>query len=284
MPDMALVAVGASAGGVEALIEVVSGLDADLPAAVLVVLHQPAGAPTVLDEILGRRCALDVIPARDGDDLRPGRIHVATPDHHLQVAHGRISVVSGSKENGHRPGVDPLFRSVARHAGPRAIGVVLSGLLDDGAAGLLEIVRLGGTAVVQDPDEAAYPGMPRAALDRVPHATVRPAHAIGSTVREIATRGPVADQDGPRPGPGTGPLRPGAVRDDDVERALYAALQALEDKAALQHRVAESARVAGAGRVAAHALAAMRGALGDATVLRRLLAGGAGTTGADGDE
>ena len=103
-------------------------------------------------------------------------------------------------------------------------------------------------------------------------------------MREIVTRDPVADQDGPRPGPGADPLRPGAVRDDDVERALYAALHALEDKAALQHRVAESARVAGAGRVADQARAAMRGALGDATVLRRPLAGGAGTTGADGDE
>jgi two-component system chemotaxis response regulator CheB len=143
----------------------------------------------VLDGILDRHCVLDVVPARHGDDLRPGRVHVAPPDHHLRVADGRVSLTRGPKENGHRPGVDPLFRSVARHAGPRATGVVLSGMLDDGAAGLLEIVGHGGTAVVQDPEDALHPGMPRAALARVPGAVVRPASAIGSAVREIVTHG-----------------------------------------------------------------------------------------------
>lgn len=338
MPDLPLIGVGASAGGVEALIELVSGLEAGLPAAVLVVLHQSAASPTVLPSILARHCPLDVVPARDGDDLLPGRVHVAGPGRHLQAANGRVLLTRGPQENGHRPGVDPMFRSLALHSGPRATGVVLSGLLDDGAAGLLDIVRHGGAAVVQDPDEALYDGMPRAALGQVPGAIVRPVRAIGEVLREISGRVPMGEhrpspqlryevaasrgadpvtarQDPPGPPAGLscpdcdGPLfawgspeehrhrcrvghawSPGSLavaQDDSVERALFVALRALEDKASLQHRVAESAQRSGADRVASHARNTMQGALGDAAVLRRLLADGPGhtdTSGTSGDE
>jgi two-component system, chemotaxis family, protein-glutamate methylesterase/glutaminase len=191
-PVEVLVGVGASAGGVEALLALVAGLDEDLPAALFVVLHQAAAAPTVLAGLLARRCRLPVEDARDGAPVRLGRVVVARPDHHLLVRDGHVVLGRGPREDGHRPGVDPLFRSLAHEAGPGAVGVVLSGLLDDGAAGMLEIVRHGGSAVVQEPAEARHDSMPRAALARVPTAVVTPAHAVGAALREIVTSAPSA--------------------------------------------------------------------------------------------
>jgi two-component system, chemotaxis family, protein-glutamate methylesterase/glutaminase len=163
----AVVAIGASAGGVEALREVLAGLPGDLPAVVLVVLHVSPRAPSVLPRILGRRCALPVEHARDGEAIVPGRVYVAPPDVHLLVRGGRVHLLHGPRENGMRPAVDPLFRTVARAYGGRAIGVVLSGTLDDGTLGLARIKERGGRAVVQDPDEALFDGMPRNAATRV---------------------------------------------------------------------------------------------------------------------
>lgn len=166
MADHDILVLGASAGGVEALTEVIQGLPADLPAAVFVVLHLGAGR-SALPEILTRAGTLPVGHPVQGEPIRRGRIYVAAPDQHLLVGPGRLLVERGAKENGHRPAIDVLFRSAAQVYGPRVVGVVLTGNLDDGTAGLLAIKRLGGIAVVQDPEDADYPGMPRSAAENV---------------------------------------------------------------------------------------------------------------------
>jgi two-component system chemotaxis response regulator CheB len=157
-----IIVIGASAGGVEAISTVVAGLPRDLRAAVLVVLHLSRGR-SVLPEILTRAGRLPAVHPEDGDPVEYGRIYVARPDHHMTVEHRKIRIVHGPTENGSRPAVDPLFRSAARTYGPRVIGVVLTGALDDGTAGLAAIKEAGGITIVQDPDEAFAPSMPRSA-------------------------------------------------------------------------------------------------------------------------
>jgi two-component system, chemotaxis family, protein-glutamate methylesterase/glutaminase len=180
-----LIAMGASAGGVEALRSVVAGFPPSLPAAVLVVLHLPADAPSALPAILSRAGPLPAERAEDGQRPVPGRIYVAPANRHLLVLDGRLRLSLGPTENGHRPAVDPLFRSAARSWGAGAIGVVLSGARDDGAAGLCAIVRRGGTAVVQDPADALHPSMPLAALEQVETATVAPAAKLGPMLARL---------------------------------------------------------------------------------------------------
>lgn len=166
--------IGASAGGVEALGTLVSGLPADLPAAVFVVLHVLPTGRSVLSRILERQSQLRVRPARDGEPIEHGRIYVALPDHHLLIDANRVRLTRDPSEKGHRPAVDALFRSAARAYGPRVLGIVLSGALDDGAAGLKAIGENGGGAIVQDPADALYASMPSAALRGAPDARVVP--------------------------------------------------------------------------------------------------------------
>jgi two-component system, chemotaxis family, protein-glutamate methylesterase/glutaminase len=180
-----IVAIGASAGGVEALRAVVAGLPPDFPAAALVVLHVPRESPSALPAILARSGPLPAASAVDGEPLLPGRIYVAPADHHLLVLDDRIRLSRGPSENGHRPAVDPLFRSVARAAGPRAVAVVLSGARDDGAAGSAAVAARGGVTVVQDPADALYGSMPRAAMDHVTPHHVAPAAKIGGLLAGI---------------------------------------------------------------------------------------------------
>ena len=159
-----VVVIGASAGGVEALARLIASLPADFPAAVLVVLHVLPGGRSVLGEILARAGRLPAATAVDGTRIELGRIYVARPDHHLLLEGDTLRLGRGPRENGHRPAIDLLFRSAAEARGPRLLGVVLTGLLDDGAAGLRVIKERGGAAVVQSPDDALYPAMPRSAI------------------------------------------------------------------------------------------------------------------------
>jgi two-component system, chemotaxis family, protein-glutamate methylesterase/glutaminase len=159
-----IVVVGASAGGVEALGAFVETLPPELPASIFVVLHMSPGGTSVLPQILARKTRLTVVSARDGEPIERGKIYVAPPDHHVLLVDGRVSLTRGPRENGLRPAIDPLFRSAARAYGQRVVGIVLSGALDDGTAGLKMIVDSGGAGLVQDPDDALYPSMPRHAL------------------------------------------------------------------------------------------------------------------------
>ncbi|WP_051016189.1 chemotaxis protein CheB [Cellulomonas massiliensis] len=291
-----LVVVGASAGGVEALRQLCAHLPADLAAAVVVVLHIPASSRSALAAILDRAGPLPAAQAHEGDALTPGRILVAPPDRHVVVADGAVTLSRGPRENGHRPSVDVLFRSAARAAGPRVIGVVLSGTLDDGTAGLVAIRARGGVSVVQDPHEAPYAGMPLSALEGDSPDAVLPVAEIaqkltslvGTTAAQAAPPSALMEVEvamavpedqalsaGDRPGVPSGFACPdchGVLFEIDeghlrryrcrvghawsarslaaqqgaaVETALWTALRALEEKAALADRMAATARVRG---------------------------------------
>jgi two-component system, chemotaxis family, protein-glutamate methylesterase/glutaminase len=163
-----VVVIGASAGGVSSLMQLVSGLPEDLDAAVAVAVHVPEESPSALPSILSRQGPLTATHAADGEVLLHGRIYVAPPGRHLLVKRQTVRAVNGPNENGHRPAIDPLFRTAARAHGRRTIGVILSGTLDDGTAGLYAIKRHGGSALVQDPDDALFGGMPASAIENVP--------------------------------------------------------------------------------------------------------------------
>lgn len=182
-----IVVIGGSAGGIEAVANVISGLAPDIPAAFFVVLHLHASVPSQLAHVLGRRTALRVRPADDGLPIECGVVYTAPPDHHLLIENGVMRLGRGPRENNARPSVDPLFRTAAATYGSQVIGVVLSGNLDDGSAGLLEIERKGGTTVVQDPDEALCPGMPASALQEVPNVDyVLPVAEIANVITRLS--------------------------------------------------------------------------------------------------
>jgi two-component system chemotaxis response regulator CheB len=186
MPTRDIVVIGASADGVQMLKELVRPLPRGLPAALFVVLHTSPNGGTVLPHILAKAGALPADFARDGATIESGRIYVAPPDTHLLLTAHRLELVRGPRENGFRPAVDPLFRSAARTFGPRVVGVILSGMLDDGAFGLREVVDRGGVGLVQDPQEATFSDMPRAALRRAPQARPMPVALIADTLTRLA--------------------------------------------------------------------------------------------------
>jgi two-component system chemotaxis response regulator CheB len=186
MPGHDLIVVGASAGGVEALSTLVAGLPADLAATVCIVLHIPPTATSLLPMILGRAGPLPVSAAQDGAPLRQGQVYVAPPDHHLLIESGYLRVVRGPRENRSRPAIDPMFRTAARSYGPRVIGVVLTGALDDGTVGLRAIKERGGIAIVQDPADAYFPDMPRSALRNVAVDYRLPVAAMGAVLAVVA--------------------------------------------------------------------------------------------------
>lgn len=180
-----IIVLGASAGGVQALCKVVEDLPPDLPAAIFVVLHISRDGYSALPAILSRSGRLPASHPADGEVIRPGRVYVAPPDRHLAVQNSHIHLSRNASENGHRPAVDVLFRSAARSYGPRVVGVVLTGNLDDGTEGLAAIKKCGGVTVVQDPKDADYPGMPTSALANVEVDHVLPLAGIGSLLASL---------------------------------------------------------------------------------------------------
>ncbi|MFN3006756.1 chemotaxis protein CheB [Mycolicibacterium wolinskyi] len=183
-----VVAVGASAGGVEALTRLAANLSPDLSYAVLVVLHMPANAPSVLAKILDRAGPLPAEAACDGAALKPGTIHVAVPDRHLLVDDHHVVLSEGPTESGHRPAINALFRSVALTYGPRAIGVLLSGVLDDGVLGARAIRARGGTTIAQTPEDALFPAMPTNALEAGVIDHLAAATEMGGLIKQLTAQ------------------------------------------------------------------------------------------------
>ena len=215
-----IIVLGTSAGGLKALTAIVKELPADLEAAVFVVQHLHANRNSLLPAILQDVGTLPAHAAQDGEAIRTGRIYVAVPDHHLLVSRGRVRVVRGPQENRFRPSIDALFRSAARSYGPRVIGVVLTGALDDGTIGLQAVKARGGITVVQDPAEAEYPSMPRSAFR-----FAKPDHVLSlSQIPDFLvrmSREPVPDES-----------RSGLSRDLEIEARI--AEQELQGKSLLE--------------------------------------------------
>ena len=186
MPGRDIIVVGASAGGVAALIALTEELPADLPAAIFVVLHTPPYRPSRLPQVLEQGTSLPVAHARHGEPIRPGRIYIAPPDYHLLVQEGTVALSHGPKENGTRPAIDPLFLSAARAYGPRVAAVVLSGALGDGTAGMRAVREHGGVGVVQIPGEAEFSEMPLSAIRRADPDHVLPVAEIGPLLVRLA--------------------------------------------------------------------------------------------------
>src|SRR5688572_28477079 len=181
-----IVVIGASAGGMEALQKLVSRLPADLPASLFVVWHLSPGLKSILPSVLSKAGALRAVHPEDGDRIEKGCIYVAPNDHHMLLEKGYIRITKGPKENRFRPAIDPLFRSAAYVYGPRTIGVVMTGALDDGTAGLWTIKLRGGTAIVQEPADALIRSMPLNALDNVEVDYKLPAAEIGELLGRLA--------------------------------------------------------------------------------------------------
>ena len=321
-----IIVIGASAGGVAALQTLAAALPANLEAAVFVVMHVTAEATSTLPAILTRSGSLAAHHALDGEAIAYQRIYVAPPDNHMILRDGRVRIVHGPRENRTRPAIDPLFRSAALTYGARVVGVVLSGALDDGTAGLYAIKAQGGLAIVQDPDDALVPGMPRNALEYVAVDYCVPVAEIGRVLAQVTRqRAEVAappsqrlvaesgittleplimeddDKYGTTPSPFTCPECHGTlweIVDGDLvryrcrvghsystdsmvaeqaqstERALWAALRSLEEKAALSRRLAESARDRNHSRMAKKFAARAADAEQHAETIRQLLLAG----------
>lgn len=322
MANHDIVVIGASAGGVEAISSVVAELPRDLRAAILIVLHLSRGR-SVFPEILNRVGPLPAIHPGDGTSLQYGRIYVAPPDHHMVIEGDAVRIVHGPTENGVRPAVDPLFRSAARTYGSRVVAVVLTGSLDDGTAGLAAVKEAGGITVVQDPEEAFAPSMPRSAMQAVQIDHVLPLREIPLLIAALTREEvrPSATRRGPHlvamePDLGEVPLafrsedRPGAVsvfscpechgtlweadeggilrfrcrvghvysadsmlaaQTDSVDRALWAALRSLEERAALTRKMSERASARRHGWVSRAFEERARAAQEHANTVRQLL-------------
>jgi two-component system chemotaxis response regulator CheB len=278
-----VVGIGASAGGVDALLRVVRRLPPTLPAAICAVLHIPSSGRSLLAPILARQTDLEVVEAEDGAQLVAGRMYVAPNDRHLLIDDGHLRLDRGPKENGVRPAVDPLLRTLASAYGPRAIAVILSGALGDGSAGAVAVREAGGAVIVQDPEDATVPSMPESALRAVVVAdAVLPAFDIGQALSDMVGAPAIQEDDvmsrveqpysegsarpEGSPSPFTCPECSGSlweIRDgravrytcrvghsysdeamvveqgSAVEAALWAALEALEERAEFLQRVAE---------------------------------------------
>lgn len=180
-----IVVIGASAGGVYALKELVATLPADFKAPIFVVQHVSATSPSMMPEILNHSGPLRAVHPQDGDPIRAGYIYVAPPNYHLLVEADKVLVRKGPKENRFRPSVDALFRSAAYTFGPRVIAVVLTGLLDDGTSGMWSVKRMGGIGIIQEPQDALYPSMPQSVLEYVAVDHIVPVAELGSLLTRL---------------------------------------------------------------------------------------------------
>ena len=180
-----IVVIGASAGGLQALQQILSAMPRDVEAALLAVLHTADHSGSMLPQILQRRSNMPVFHPRDRDPIQRGRVYIAPPGFHMIVEAGFLRVLQGPRENLHRPAIDPLFRSAAAAYGRRVIGVILTGMLGDGTAGLMVVSARGGEAIIQDPENASFPSMPRSALDQVPNAHVLPLDQIAAFLLQL---------------------------------------------------------------------------------------------------
>jgi two-component system chemotaxis response regulator CheB len=320
MPSRDIIVMGASAGGVEALRAVFERVPKDLPASVFVVLHLSPDHRSVLPRILDSVGPLRASHAKDGEALARGHIYVAPPDRHLVLDDGVMRLTRSAPEGGHRPGVDPLFRTAARFHGARVIGVVLSGALDDGTAGLLAVKQRGGVAIVQDPDDALCGDMPRSALENVDVDYCVPVAEIPKIIdrlsrEQVELHSPIPpllehetnialernrESEGPpgRPSEFACPACGGVLNEvhdgqllrfrcrvghaygvaslttdqqNRIEAALWAALRALEDQVALNHRLAARAKERGHRRTAEAFHRYEEGALEQAEAIRAVL-------------
>ena len=181
-----IIVIGGSSGSHTALRQIMSDLPAEFPASIFVATHVPTNSLGYLADFLTSSASLPVLRAADGLPVERGKIYAAVPDRHLLLVDGIMRLGDGPRENMARPSIDPLFRSAALAYGPRAVGVVLSGLLNDGAAGLSSIKACGGTAVIQHPLDAQADQMPLAALEAVDADDVAPANEIGQLLMHIA--------------------------------------------------------------------------------------------------
>lgn len=188
-----VIVVGASAGGMEAFSRLASTLDPTLPAAICFVVHISGAEPTAFAKRLSRNGPFDAVFARDEAALQAGYIYLAPPDRHLVLSDGRLRLLFGPRENWNRPAIDPLFRSAAVHYRGRAVGVLLSGALDDGVEGLRDIQRCGGITVVQEPSEALFPDMPRNAIERGCVDHVVPLSSMSELLRRLSQSPVVAE-------------------------------------------------------------------------------------------
>lgn len=216
----AVIALGASAGGVEALTALVAHLPSDFPHAVVVALHMPAHGNSALPSILDRSGLLPAVTAETGTTLKPGVIYAAQPDRHLLVENGTIHLSEGPTESGHRPSINTLFRSVALHSGSRGVAVLLSGVGDDGVDGLAAIAERGGVTIAQDPDDALYSTLPCHAIETIGVDHVLPVAKIGPFVAALDLPKEVETEDVRRGMEPAGASVPGLLEfEEDIARS-----------------------------------------------------------------
>lgn len=185
MPTRNIIVIGSSSGGMEALTELVKGLPANFPGSLFAVQHVAANSVNYLPEMLDRHTSVTVSLAAEGRQIEPNHLYVAPADHHLLIDSDQMFLSQGPRENRVRPAIDPLFRSAALSHGPRVIGVVLSGALDDGTAGMVAIKNSGGMALVQDPQEAMTPSMPQSVIEHVQVDSILPVAEIGTSLGKL---------------------------------------------------------------------------------------------------
>ena len=305
--------IGGSAGSIEAMRELLSLLPRDFPAPILVVIHTPTDAPGMMASVLQRDSRMPVLNASNDAPLLPAHVYVAPPNYHLLLKRGRMRLTNGPTENRYRPAVDPLFRSAAQTYGPDAVGIILSGYLDDGSLGLYRIKQAGGIAIVQDPEDALAPDMPRNASERVHPDFSVPIRELAPLMVRLAeqskaapkvaemTHNPKSTDDPGTPSVFTCPECHGTLweieeggtlrfrcrvghaftadtmlhdQDLDVERALWAALRVLEENADLSTRLAARAQHKGFHQTEKRYMNRAEESGRNARVLRQLLTGG----------